>query len=151
VYSVKLRLPRKGSSPFSPWKEKVEINWRRVWPCFMRVQASLPESAWLLDTFAHFYPSSRHGYSLFGRVDAGSTGAMVIGHIHPWQINIVSALSPSRSKPAMQNLGSTSGEGGHCRSAAMDLLMQKLDIAMTLSLTRPYPDPTRCRVGSDPL
>jgi hypothetical protein len=26
-----------------------------------------------------------------------------------------------------------------------------LDIAMTLSLTRPYPDPTRCRVGSDPL
>jgi hypothetical protein len=25
-----------------------------------------------------------------------------------------------------------------------------LDIAMTLSWTRPYPDPTRCRVGSDP-
>jgi hypothetical protein len=26
-----------------------------------------------------------------------------------------------------------------------------VDIAMTLSLTRPYPDPTRCRVGSDPF
>jgi hypothetical protein len=28
--------------------------------------------------------------------------------------------------------------------------LPEVDIAMTLSWTRPYPDPTRCSVGSDP-
>jgi hypothetical protein len=37
-----------------------------------------------------------------------------------------------------------------CLSVRQIVQYDWIDIAMTLSWTRPYPDPTRCRVGSDP-